>query len=474
MISNFEMIIGIEIHLELNTKTKMFSPIKNDFTAAPNTCASAIDLGYPGTLPTVNKEAVISAVKLAKALQMEIDHELHFDRKNYFYSDLPKGYQITQQFRPIGKNGKIKLQMEGYEKVIEIERIHLEEDTARQQHFDDQTLINYNRAGVPLIEIVTKPNIRTKEEAVKYVDAIRQIALFLNISDAIMAKGSLRADINLSIRMLGTQKYGTKVEIKNLNSLNNIKKAIEYEYDLQVKKIINNEEIKQETKNFDEVKMANITLREKTDAIDYKYFPDPNIPIISLNPKWIDAIEIGELPEELKRRYLTLGVSEQFCDQIINNLDYAQFIEAINYHDKVQVVKIFFSEIVPLEKKYNEKISNININPQQIAEVLSLLEEGHISGKQLKQIIPLLINWQSTVLALIEANRFKLISDESVINNWLNEVKNDNPNLLNDYNERQERTIKFIVGEIMKKSRAQANPVLTLKLIKKMFGEKSK
>lgn len=473
MISNFEMIIGIEIHLELNTKTKMFSPMKNDFLAAPNTCVSAIDLGYPGTLPTVNKKAVISAIKLAKALHMEIDHELHFDRKNYFYSDLPKGYQITQQFRPIGKNGKIKLQIEGYEKVIEIERIHLEEDTARQQHLDDQTLINYNRAGIPLIEIVTKPNIRTKEEAIKYVDAIRQIASFLNISDAVMAKGSLRADINLSIRMLGTQEYGTKVEIKNLNSLNNIKKAIEYEYDLQVKKIINNEEIKQETKNFDEAKMANITLREKTDAIDYKYFPDPNIPVISLDPKWIDAIKIGELPEELKKRYLALGVSEEFCDQIINNFDYAQFIEAINYHDKVQVVKIFFSEILPLEKKYNKKISTININPQQIAEVLSLLEEGYISGKQLKQIIPLLINWQSSVLGLIEENGFKLISDENIINNWLNEIKNDNQNLFNNYTERPERTIKFIVGEIMRKSRAQANPVLTSKLITKMFGEEN-
>lgn len=471
MISNFEMIIGIEIHLEINTKTKMFSPIKNDFEAEPNTCVSAIDLGYPGTLPTVNKEAVVSAIKLAKALNMEIDQELHFDRKNYFYSDLPKGYQITQQFRPIGKNGKLVLQMDGYEKVIEIERIHLEEDTARQQHLEDQTLINYNRAGIPLIEIVTKPDIRTKEEAVKYVDTIRQIASFLNISDAIMAKGSLRADINLSIRMLGSNEYGTKVEIKNLNSLNNIKKAIEYEYDLQVKKIINNEEIKQETKNFDESKMANITLREKTDAIDYKYFPDPNIPVILLDTNWIESISIGELPEQMKKRYLSLGVSEQFCDQIINNIDYANFIEAINYQDKVQVVKIFFSEIVPLEKKYNQKINEININPLHITEVLLLLENGHISGKQLKQIIPLLIDLKLPVLELIESKGFKLISDENIINNWLNEVKNDNPNLLNDYNERQERTVKFIVGEIMRKSRAQANPVLTTQLIKKMFGE---
>lgn len=470
MISNFELIIGIEIHLEINTKTKMFSPMKNDFEAKPNTCVSPIDLGYPGTLPTINKEAVVNAIKLAKALNMEIDQELHFDRKNYFYSDLPKGYQITQQFRPIGKNGKLVLQMNGYEKEINIERIHLEEDTARQQHLGDKTLINYNRAGVPLIEIVSKPEIKTKEEAVKYVDSIRQIASFLNISDAIMAKGSLRADVNLSVRMLGTNEYGTRVEIKNLNSLNNIKKAIEYECDLQIKKIINNEEIKQETKNFDESKMATVTLREKTDAIDYKYFPDPNIPVILLNQKWIDSIIINELPEQMKKRYLSLGISELFCDQIINNIDYAKFIEAIDYHDKVQVVKIFFSELVPLEKKFNKKINEIDLQPNNIKEVLSLLEKGHISGKQLKQIIPFLVGLQTTVLELIEVKGFKLISDENIINGWLNEVKNDNPNIMNDYKEREERTIKFIVGEIMRKSKAQANPVLTIELIEKMFG----
>ena len=283
MIKNFEMVIGIEIHLELNTKTKMFSAIKNDFYAEPNTLVSPIDLGYPGTLPTVNKEAVIKAIKLAKALNMEIDNELHFDRKNYFYTDLPKGFQITQQFRPIGKNGIVFLEKDNNIKKIRIERIHLEEDTARQLHNEDETMINYNRAGIPLIEIVTMPDIRSAEEAVKYVDFIRQSALFLGISDAIMAQGSLRADINLSMRMLGSNDFGTKVEIKNLNSLNNIAKAIEFESKLQIEKILNNEEILQETKRFDESSQKTISLRNKTDSIDYKYFPEPNIPIIKLD-----------------------------------------------------------------------------------------------------------------------------------------------------------------------------------------------
>ena len=473
MIKNFEPVIGIEIHLELNTKTKMFSAIKNDFIGEPNTLISPIDLGYPGTLPTVNKEAVAKAIKLAKALNMQIDSELHFDRKNYYYTDLPKGFQITQQFRPIGKDGKIILDLDTYQKEIRIERIHLEEDTARQQHNSNETLINYNRAGVPLIEIVSKPDIRTKEEAIKYVDSIRQIAIFLGISDAIMAEGSLRADINLSLRMLGSSNFGNKVEIKNLNSLNNIKKAIEFEIDWQIKKIINNEEIAQETKRFDESLMQTVSLRSKTDAIDYKYFPEPNIPIIKLDKDWVQSIQINELPHQMKQRFLSLNVPENFVDQIINNIDYAKFIDAIDYYDTLTKVKIFFSEIVPLEKKLDKKINKLNLNPSNLKKCLELLENGDISGKQLKQIIPLLVDLNTSVEELIESKGLKLISDENIISNWINQVKAANPNLLTDYQTREENTTKFIAGEIMKLSKGQANPKVVMKLIKSILGEKN-
>ncbi|MBD5423144.1 MAG: Asp-tRNA(Asn)/Glu-tRNA(Gln) amidotransferase subunit GatB [Mycoplasma sp.] len=468
---NFELVIGIEIHLEINTNTKMYSAIKSEFSEEPNTLVSPIDLAYPGTLPTINKNSVIKAIKLAKALKMDIDNELHFDRKNYFYTDLPKGYQITQQFRPIAKDGKITLKMNDYEKEIRIERIHLEEDTARQQHNSENTLINYNRAGVPLIEIVSKPDIRTIEEAIKYIDSIRQIAVFLDISDAIMAKGSLRADVNLSVKLLGSEKFGTRVEIKNLNSFNNIKKAIDYEYNYQVSQIIAGHEIKQETKNFDESLLKNIPLRSKTDSIDYKYYPDPNIPVILLDREWIDSIEIEELPEEMRNRYLSLGVPENFCDQVVNNIQYSKFIDKIEFHDVNQNVKIFFSEIVPLEKKYNKDINNILINPIDVGYCLSLLEKGNISGKQLKQIIPLLVDLKISVDELIEKNGFKLISDENIIISWINEVKSNNENLLIDYKEKEDRTIKFVAGEIMKLSKGQANPIVTMNLIKKILGD---
>lgn len=470
MIKNFELVIGIEIHLELNTKTKMFSAIKNDFNGEPNTLVSPIDLGYPGTLPTINKEAVVKAVKLAKALNMKIDNELHFDRKNYYYTDLPKGYQITQQFRPIGSEGVIKLDLGNYKKEIRIERIHLEEDTARQLHNEHETLINYNRAGVPLIEIVSKPDIRTKEEAAKYVDSIRQIATFLGISDAIMAEGSLRADINMSIRMLGSNNFGTKVEIKNLNSLNNIKKAIEFEYNLQVKKILSNEEILQETKRFDESTLQTVSLRSKTDAVDYKYFPDPNIPIINLDKSWIDSIQIPELPEQMRQRYKSLNVPDNFIEQIINNIDYSKFIDSIYYADISQSIKVFFSEIIPLEKKLNLSITKINIKPLDIKKCLELQEQGEISGKQLKQIIPMLVDLDSSVEQLIEKHGLKLISDANIINNWIEEVKSKNPNLLNDYKTKEDATTKFVAGEIMKLSKGQANPVIVMKLIKEKLS----
>lgn len=467
MIKNFELIIGIEIHLELNTKTKMFSAIENNFLAEPNTLISPIDLGYPGTLPTVNKEAVVKAIKLAKALNMEIDNELHFDRKNYYYTDLPKGFQITQQFRPIGKNGEIIL---NNSKKVRIERIHLEEDTARQLHNEVETLINYNRAGVPLIEIVSMPDINSKEEAAEYVDSIRQMALFLDISDAIMAEGSLRADINMSIRMMGSKDYGTKVEIKNLNSLNNIKKAIEFEYNLQIKKILANEEIKQETKRFDEATMQTVSLRTKTDAIDYKYFPEPNIPIIELDENWISSIEIPELPNQMRERYKKLNIPENFVDQLVNNREYSKYIDAIDFQDVNQSIKTFFSELVPLEKKYNKNIKDINIKPSDIKRCLELQQNGDISGKQLKQIIPMLENLDITVDKLIEVKGLKLISDENIMNEWLEQVKSKNPNLKNDFIKKEEATTKFIAGEIMKISKGQANPIILMKLIKEKMN----
>jgi len=294
--NNLETVIGIEIHIELNTKTKMFSPAKNDFNAAPNTLVHPIDLGYPGTMPRLNKGAVIKAVQFAKALNMKIDKLIRFDRKHYFYADLPKGYQITQNDFPFGSGGFVPVIVNGEQKNIELERFHLEEDTARSHHGDSETLLNYNRAGVPLIEIVTEPVIRDAAEAVAYVDAIRELAQTLDISDAKMEEGSLRADINLSLRPRGQKEFGTKVEIKNINTLTNIQKAIENEIKTQTKDILSGKVIKQATKRFDEATKTNIVMRVKTEAADYRFFPEPDINPIRISDEFVNSININELP----------------------------------------------------------------------------------------------------------------------------------------------------------------------------------
>lgn len=474
MINNFETVIGIEVHLELNTNTKIFSSVKNGFVAAPNTLISQIDLGYPGTLPSLNKQVVVKAIKLAKALNMKIDNELHFDRKNYYYTDLPKGFQITQQFRPIGIKGFVKLNLDTYTKEIKIERIHIEEDTARQQHHQSETWINYNRAGVPLIEIVSCPDIRTKEEAAKYIENLRELAVFLDISNARMAEGSLRADINISTRLKNSFINGTKVEIKNLNSINNIKKAIEFESNLQIKKILNGEIIEQETKRFDENTNQTTPMRTKKDSIDYCYFPEPNIPVIKLEQEFIDQIKLGELPNERRERYKNLNISSEYIEQLINNLEYANFIDEISLKKSNEVVKMFFSEIVPLEKRLNTSLANLNIKAVHFQNLIELMDQGVISGKQTKLIIPKLMNLNVSLNELLDQMKIRLISDADTIIDWINLIHKNNVNLVSDFRKKPEATAKFVIGEIMKISKGQANPVLSVKLVKQVLRKKLK
>lgn len=289
--------IGIEIHLELSTETKMFSPAKNKFDAPPNTNVHPIDLGYLGTLPRPNKQAVIFAIKLAKALNMSVADQLIFDRKHYYYPDLPKSYQITQQFHPIGRDGYVFIKdSEDNTKKVLIERIHLEEDTAKQIHVDGTTLLDYNRCGIPLIEIVSGPIFRDAVEASNYVKLIRQIALALRISDAKMEQGSLRVDLNVSVAKEGAKVLGRRVEIKNLNSIANIRKALESEIEQQKARILAGKTVKQVTKRYDESLAQTVFMRKKESSIDYYYFPEPNIPIINLPKDFLDKITFDELP----------------------------------------------------------------------------------------------------------------------------------------------------------------------------------
>ncbi|WP_029513459.1 Asp-tRNA(Asn)/Glu-tRNA(Gln) amidotransferase subunit GatB [Mycoplasmopsis primatum] len=471
--NNFEVVIGIEIHLELKTKTKMFSPSKIDFDAEPNTKANQIDLGYPGTLPLVNKEAVIFGVKLAKALNMYVDRELHFDRKNYFYTDIPKNFQITQFYRPIGSNGYLEIDTPNGKKKITIERIHLEEDTARQHH-SEYTELDYNRAGVPLIEIVSNPVISSADEAVAYVDMIRKIALSLDISNAKMEQGSLRADVNISLRPKGFKGFGTKVEIKNMNSFRAIKNAIEYEIKLQEHKIFNHEEILQQTKRYDEATQSTIVMRTKTGTVDYKYFPETNIPFIKLSDNFINGIKLNELPWEKESRYIRENIQDIYVKSLINDLDLAKYFDSIKYDDRNKLSKLFFAEIVSLANSKNIHPSMLNISNLNLEQALALLDNGTISGKSFKTLIPLLINFDGDINSLIKEHNLEQISDENIILNWINDAINNNQTITNEYNSRPEKVIKFVLGTVMKLSNGKVNPIKANDLVLKQLNKLKK
>ncbi|QJR44035.1 Asp-tRNA(Asn)/Glu-tRNA(Gln) amidotransferase subunit GatB [Mycoplasma miroungirhinis] len=470
---DYEPVIGIEIHLELSTKTKMFSYAENNFNLAANTSASVIDLAYPGTLPLLNKQAVIFGIKLAKALNMQIDNELHFDRKNYFYPDLPKGYQITQQFRPIAKNGIVPIEINDTLKNITIERIHLEEDTAKQIHEDQKTFLNYNRAGVPLIEIVSNPVIRSAKEAAEYVNTIRLIALSLGISDAKMNEGSLRADINISVRKKGQETFNTRVEIKNLNSISNVEKAIDYEFKWQVEKIQNNEQFPQQTKRFDETSQTTKTMRLKSSAIDYKYFPEPNIPIIKLTNELINRIIIEELPWQKKSRYIENGLNKVQYDQLLKNLDYANFVDNLATKSQINLKKVtnlFFSDIVSFLNEQNLNINDLKISLDYLIAAIQLIDQVKIQKNALNVILlQTQLNPALTLDSIIENNNLKLkdLSDE--IEMYLDQLILSKPEIIDDYKQNSDKVLKFLVGQIMKNFKGQANPVTTKQIIEKKF-----
>ncbi|UUD35228.1 Asp-tRNA(Asn)/Glu-tRNA(Gln) amidotransferase subunit GatB [Mycoplasmopsis caviae] len=472
--SNFEVIIGIEIHLELNTKTKMFSPAKIDFNAEPNTTINQIDLGYPGTLPLVNKAAVLSGIKLAKALNMTIDDELHFDRKNYFYPDLPKGYQITQFFRPIGSNGYLTINTDKGPKKILIERIHLEEDTARQHHDDEGTKLDYNRAGVPLIEIVTYPVLRSADEAVAYVDLIRKTALSLNISDAKMEQGSLRADVNISLRPFGYKGYGTKVEIKNMNSFRAIKNAIEFEIEFQKKQILTNKPILQQTKRYDEATQSTVVMRTKTGEVDYKYFPEPNIPFIKLSKELIDSVKLDELPWEREARYRSENINNIYINSLVNDLELAKYFDSIKYADRDKLSKLFFAEIVSLANSKNVHPLKLNIKNSYLLKGIELMDQDIISGRSFKKLVPLLVDFEGDFDKLVTDNNLKQISDEVTITKWVNDIILQNEGVINEFPSRQERVLKFILGALMKVSGGQISPIKANEISLKILNAKFK
>ncbi len=468
---NFEAVIGLEIHVQMKTKSKMFSNAPVSYGAYPNCEVALLDMAFPGTMPVVNMQAVINGIRVANALHMSIDNELWFDRKNYFYSDLPKGYQITQNARPIGHDGYLEIKTSKGIKKIGVERIHLEEDTCKQLHFNDYTLIDYNRAGIPLAEIVSKPDLRSGEEAMKYVETIRSIVSFLDVSDGKMEEGSLRCDVNVSIRPFGSDKFGTKVEIKNLNSISNVQLAIDYEIKRQEALLLSGGEVQQETRRFDEDSKTTVLMRVKTDAVDYKYFVEPNIPPIKLSDEFIrHAIETSnELASSKIKRYLDLGLNEYDANQLIQNRDISNYFDdASQYGANPKLLANWINvDVMAVLNKEEIEMKDFIISAKHLAELVKLIDSKQISNKQARDVFSIMLKKDDDPQQIVASLGQTMVSDEEVILNLIHQVLQSNKQSIQDYKNGKDRALGYLVGQVMKLSKGQANPGLTSKLLLK-------
>ena len=467
--NKYKVSIGLEMHCEFKSKSKVFSNALNEYSEIPNINVNAIDMAFPGILPTINKECVRKSILMAMILNCQIPEYLYFDRKNYYYPDLPKGYQITQMNNPIGINGNLIIECNGEEKNILIHDIHLEEDTASLDHYSDATLINYNRAGVPLLELVTEPCLSSADEAVAFLEEVRRIYQYADISDADIKKGQIRCDVNVSIS--DNDELGTRVEVKNVNSIANVYETINYEIKRQseLKELGRYDEVLQETRRFDEETGTTIRMRSKEDAIDYKYFVEPNIPKFKITEEWKEEIkkDIPMLPRERKHVYINeYNLSEYDANIIIKNKDYAEYYEeCVNLGmDKKQVANWLIVQIIAYLKQEDITLKDFYLKPNLLKQILSELEKGNISSKQAKEIFNKSLENKKEPKEFIKDNT--QISDKEELVTIIENILNNNLKQIEDYKNGKTNLFDYFVGQVMKETRGKANPVMTKEILK--------
>ena len=460
-------VIGLEMHAEVKSTTKVFSKGENDYSDISNSHVNKVDLGLPGILPNINKECMDKALEMALILNCKIPNEFIFDRKNYYYPDLPKGYQITQFHKPIGTDGKLVVDVDGKEKIIEISDIHLEEDSASLDHYGTYTLIDYNRAGVPLLETVTSPCMNSSEEAVAFLDTMKNIFRYTGISDADIKRGQIRCDVNVSIMEKGSNKLGTKVEVKNVNNIVNVKNTIDYEIKRQTELILSGkkDEIVQETRRYDEISNTTITMRSKADAIDYKYFIEPNIPAYPISEEWINEIKkkIPKLPNEKKLEYINMyGLSSIDATIIIKDKDLS------DYFDKLLELgadtKLSTNWVI---NQVNDYISNndININefyltPDKLKSILDMLVLDKINSKQAKELFSKSIELKKDPNDLIKELGMEQINDMDYLKDIIVKILDNSPEQIKDYKNGKTNLFGYFVGLVMKETKGSCNPVI--------------
>ncbi len=461
--NKYKAVIGLEMHCEMKSNSKVFSSAENSYNDTPNANIRPIDMAFPGTLPTVNLECIRKALLMSLVLNCKQPEYMYFDRKNYYYPDLPKGYQITQMHDPVGVCGHITIEVDGEEKEVLIHDIHLEEDSASLDHYSTISLIDYNRAGVPLLELVTEPCFSSSKEAVMFLEYMRRCYQYCDVSEADTKKGQIRCDVNVSIMDEDATELGTKVEIKNINSFANVAAAIEYEIKRQseLKDAGRYDEVEQETRRFDEESGTTIRMRGKVDAIDYKYFVEPNIPKFKIDPAWLQEIKktIPVLPRERKIKYIKdLGLTEYDANIIIKEKEYADYFEecvALGMNPKT-VANYLTVQIIAYLNKEGITLKEFYLTPNLLKQIIEELEKGTISSKQAKEIFNKALLEKKEPKTYLEGTT--QLSDEKVLEDIIIKILNNSQSQIEEYKNGKTNLFQYFVGQVMKETKGKANP----------------
>ena len=471
--SEFIPTIGLEVHVEIKSKSKLFSSSANSYGMATNTSVNVVDLGYPGTLPTVNKEIIRQGIRACKVLNCNITRKMHFDRKNYFYPDNPKNYQITQNRTPIGTDGYVEIEVDGIKKKIGISDIHIEEDTCKSAHRGSVSLLDFNRAGVPLIEIVTEPCISNGKEAMAYLTKLKELLFYANISDCKMEEGSMRCDANVSISK--DENMGTRTEIKNISSIHNVGLAIEKEIARQEEVLNNNGIIKEETRRFDDKLGETILMRVKETGNDYRYFIEPDIPYLVITDEFInDSLKtLPLLPDELREKYSKIGLSSLQIEKLINNRplnDY--FLGLLEFKTNyVTAVNLLLSDISSYLNKHNKVITDTHLSYEKLVSVIDNLESGALSNKNVKDLIDSLMENDLTIEELKKEFKIENITDDRFIEDIITKVIENNTESVNDYKNGHDRALKYLMGQVMKETKGTVNPKKASDMLKEALNK---